>query len=347
MTSELRGALIGCGFFARNQMHGWRDVEGARIVAVCDLDSDKAARMAADFDVAGIYTDAAAMLAEQELDFVDIATTAASHRQLACMTLEHGLPTICQKPFAETMADAKAMVDAANRAGKPLMVHENFRWERPLLELHRRLQDGLIGERRFAQISFRHAYDNYKNQPYLAEIERFAIMDVGLHLFDVARWLMGEVTSLFCRTQRLNPIVRGEDSFTASLRHENGAVSAVDCSFFSHLDPDPFPQTVIRLEGSQGTLELTRDYKLIVQHPGRHEVVDVEPATPAWGAPPWHCVQDSVIAIQRHWVEVLRRGIEPRPSGLDNLKTLTLAFAAYESAARDQAIDLSTFVVSE
>jgi predicted dehydrogenase len=344
-AEPFRGALIGCGFFARNHMHGWREVEGAEIVAVCDLDAGKAAAMAEAFGIVHVYTDAAAMLREQKLDFVDVATTAGSHRDLVCLTLGHGVATICQKPFAETMADAEAMVAAAEQAGRPLLIHENFRWERPLLELHRRLRAGIVGEPRFAQISFRHAYDNYKNQPYLAEIERFAIMDVGLHLFDVARWLMGEATSLFCRTQQLNPIIRGEDSFVASLRHEGGSVSTVDCSFFSHLDPDPFPQTVIRLEGTRGTLELTRDYKLVVQHPGRHEIVDVDPPVPSWGARPWHCVQDSVVAIERHWVDVLRGRTSSQPSGQDNLKTLRLALAAYASAADDRVIDLTSWEV--
>ena len=71
---SFRGALIGCGFFARNHMHGWADAEGAEIVAVCDLDPAKAEAFARDFG-AEAHTDAAAMLAAVEPDFVDVATT--------------------------------------------------------------------------------------------------------------------------------------------------------------------------------------------------------------------------------------------------------------------------------
>ena len=203
-----------------------------------------------------VYTDAAEMLKSETPDFVDVATTAQSHRQLVCLALAHGAAAICQKPFAETLADARAMVVAAQDAGRPLMVHENFRWQRPFRILKQRIAAGDIGDPYYAHISFRHGYDNYRNQPYLAELERFSIMDVGLHLFDLARWLMGEVESLHCRTQRYNPRVRGEDAFFASLRHEANRVSVLDCSFQTIFEPEPFPETVARIEGEGGTLEL-------------------------------------------------------------------------------------------
>ena len=101
--------------------------------------------MASSFGVDRIYTDAADMLKSETLDFVDVATTAQSHRQLVCLALAHGAATICQKPFAETVADARFMVLAAQDAGRPLMVHENFRWQRPFRILKQRIAAGDIG----------------------------------------------------------------------------------------------------------------------------------------------------------------------------------------------------------
>jgi D-apiose dehydrogenase len=206
---SFRGALIGCGFFARNHMNGQADAEGAHIVAVCDRDLSKAEAFARDFGVEGVHADAAAMLEAVRPDFVDVATTVETHRPLVELALGAGALTICQKPFAETWADGRAMLEAAERAGKPLIVHENFRWQRPLRLLRAQIDAGAIGQPFFARLSFRHGYDVYANQPYLAEVEDFALMDVGLHLFDVARFLMGDVAKLACMTQRLNPIVRG------------------------------------------------------------------------------------------------------------------------------------------
>ncbi len=343
-TASFRGVLIGCGFFARNHMHGWADAEGARIVAVCDIDRTKAEDFSRTFDVPAVYTDAAAMLAEVKPDFVDVATTVASHRPLVELALAAGALTVCQKPFAETYADGLAMVEAAERAGRPLIVHENFRWERAFRLVRAEIDAGSIGRPFFARLSFRHAYDVYANQPYLAEVEDFGLMDVGLHLFDVARYLMGDVAKIACMTQRLNPIVRGEDAFTALLRHDDGGVSSIECSFFSRTTPDPFPETLARIEGPEGTIEITVGGLIRVHRDGRVREIDGDPPVPAWGERPWHMVQDSVAAFEAHVVDVLAGRAAPQPSGRHNLETLAITLAAYRSAARDEVVTLADFI---
>ncbi len=335
-----RGALIGCGFFANNHMHAWAEIEGAEIIAVCDRDRRKAEEMGARFGVAGVYGDTAEMVAAEKPDFVDIATTSASHRMLVELAAPHAKAVICQKPMTDSMADGEAMVAAAERAGIPLLIHENFRWQRPFREIAGRIARGDLGRIHFARFAFRHGYDNYKNQPYLAEIERFTLMDVGLHLFDLARHLVGEAATLVCRTQRLNPIVKGEDAFTALVGHESGATSVIDCSFASRLTPHRFPQTTAWIEGDKGTVDLDEDYRMTVHGAGGRESYSVEPPVPAWGEKPWHVIQDSVIAFERHVVDVLDGKASPQPSGAHNLRTLAMSLAAYDSAANDTVIDL-------
>ena len=335
-----RGVLIGCGFFAQNHLHAWAGIEGAEIVAVCDLDRDRAEAAAARFG-AQAFTDAEAMLAETAPDFADVATTSGSHRALVELACRHGAAAICQKPFADTLEDAEAMVAAADAAGVPLLVHENFRWQRGFVEMRRRIAEGAIGRPRFARISFRHGFDVYAGQPYLARVERLAIMDVGLHLYDLSRHLMGEVDRLTCHTQRRDPKVRGEDAFATLLAHEDGATTLCDCSFASTLDPDPFPGVAALVEGDGGTLALSTAHVLSVQHRGRHETLEVEPEVPPWGGRPWHVVQDSVIAFQRHALAAIEGRAEPQPSGRDNLATLRLALASYDSAERSETVRLA------
>lgn len=338
-----QGALIGCGFFAQNHMQAWRALEGAEIVALCDLDMDKAQAMAKTFGITRVYADPAAMFAAEHLDFVDVATTVASHLPLVCMAAAHAKTVICQKPFGENMKDAEAMVDAAAHQGAQLIIHENFRWQRPFLEMKALVDQGIIGTPHLGHFSFRHGYDNYVNQPYLKEIERFAIMDVGLHLFDVARFFMGEVASLSCTTQSVNPEVRGEDLFTALLKMESGATCVCDCSFYSRYSPEPFPNTAALIEGELGTLVLDRWNKLTVHTASGAEVRDVDAPVPAWGAKPWHCVQDSVENFQRHAIDVMHGRSAPQPSGADNLRTMELALAAYDAAEGARVVKLSNW----
>ena len=218
----LRGALIGCGFFAANQLHAWRDVEGAEIIALCDRDPARLAAAGRDFGIARLYADAGEMLARETPDFVDIATTVPSHRPLVELAARHRMPVICQKPFAATLDDAKAMVAACEEAGVPLMVHENFRWQSPIQAVRRVIESGRIGEVFWGRVSFRSAYDVFSGQPYLATGERFIIEDLGIHILDIARFLFGDATRLTARTRRVNPAIRGEDVATMLLDHESG-----------------------------------------------------------------------------------------------------------------------------
>ena len=79
---------------------------------------------------------------------------------------------------------------------------------------------------------------------------------------------------------------------------------------------------------------------MTVHDPSGRKTYDVEAAVPGWGEKPWHVVEDSVVAFQRHAVAVLEGRAEPQPSGAHNVKTLAMALAAYEAAAANTVIDL-------
>ena len=150
--SALRGALIGCGFFSINHLHAWQDVDGADIVAICDLDAARLTLVGDQFAIGARYVDAQDMLARETLDFVDIATTAPTHRSLVELAASHELGVICQKPFATSLEEARAMVAVCERAGVPLMIHENFRWQsahpgRPQRDRFRCDRGPLLGSR--------------------------------------------------------------------------------------------------------------------------------------------------------------------------------------------------------
>lgn len=334
MTTEprLRMALIGCGFFAQNHLHAWASIPGVEIVAVCDREEGKAEAARAAFGAARAYTDAAKMMAAETLDFVDIATTMQTHRALVELAATHGVHVIVQKPLAPSIEDCRAIVQTCERAGLRLMVHENFRFQSPILAARKALAEGRIGKAHFLQASFRSGYDVFSGQPYLATEKRFILIDLGIHVLDVCRAIMGEAETLYCQTQHINPKIAGEDVATTMIRHENGGVSIVDCSYASRRLPEPFPQTLLRIEGGDGTIELLEGYRLRVTSDGMVTEEDVEPQTPAWTQKPWHVLQESVLNLERHWVESWRAGLPPETSGVDNLRTYGLVMAAYASA---------------
>jgi D-apiose dehydrogenase len=334
----LRGALVGCGFFAINHLHAWRGLNGAEIVAICDTSAKRLHQVGDQFDITRRYEDAAAMLANERLDFVDIATTAQSHRALAELCAAQGLAVICQKPFAPTLSDAMAIVAACDRAGVQLMVHENFRWQSPIQKVKAILDAGTIGEVFWGRVSFRSAFDVFAGQPYLAEGERFIVEDLGIHALDVARFLFGDVENLSARIKRVNQNIKGEDVATALLDHGNGVSSIVDCSYATQHEHELFPQTLLEIDGSKGTLKLGPNYSLTVTAHSKTKRIDVSPPLLPWASKPWHNIQESVVLIQQHWVNCLAEGREAQTSGRDNLKTLALVEAVYRSAATGKSV---------
>lgn len=122
--------------------------------------------------------------------------------------------------------------------------------------------------------------------------------------------------------------------------HESGRTSIVDCSYATMLSKEPFPETLIEIDGTNGSLRLRQGYQLEVVTAGEAQTIDVSPPLLPWASKPWHNIQESVLAIQQHWIESLATNTQPETSAADNLLTLALVEAAYQSADTQQAIML-------
>jgi predicted dehydrogenase len=336
MSERIALGLIGCGFFAQNHLHSWHDLkpEGVDIVAVCDVDAERAKAAAEKFGVPHWYTDAREMLDNEQLGLIDIATQMGTHLELVLLAIAHRVPTIVQKPFGVDIAQVWQMVVAADKAGVFLAVHENFRFQRPLRKVREVLASGAIGKPSWARISFRTGYDIYAGQPYLAKQERFVLIDVGVHVLDVARALLGEVAHSTAELQKRNPIAIGEDTATMLLRHESGAVSVVECTYGSRRVPDSFPETLLEVEGERGAI-VTRIGNIVeVTIDGKMTAYDEDPPVLPWAARPWHVAQESVLATCRHMLEAVKAGRPAATSAADNLRTFALVEAAYDAAGK-------------
>ena len=142
---DMRFGLIGAGFWASFHLAGWAEVPGAKCAAVYNRTRAKAEHLAEQFQIDRVYDDPREMLAAEQLDFVDCITDVNTHPQFIQLAAEHRLPVICQKPLAPTLQAARDMAAACQRAGIPLLVHENWRWQTPLRELKRVLNEKSIG----------------------------------------------------------------------------------------------------------------------------------------------------------------------------------------------------------
>ena len=335
----MRGALIGCGFFAQNHLNAWRDMraDGVELVAVCDIDPAKAEAAARGFGIGRHYTDPAALFAAETLDFVDIVTRMETHLDLVRLAVARGVRTIVQKPFAPDYAACLAMVREARSADVALAVHENFRFQAPMRAVKTVLDSGAIGQPSWARIAFRTGFDVYRTQPYFHHETRLAILDTGVHVLDLARFFLGKVKHVACETQRRNPKNAGEDTATMLLRHTSGAVSLAETTYEARQVPDPFPQTLVTIEGERGSIKLREDFRMEVTANGAMSARMVGTPLLSWTAEPWHIAQESVLLTQRAIIAAWAAGRDAETSGADNLKTFAVAEAAYEAAEKGRS----------
>eukprot|EP00041_Stephanoeca_diplocostata_P028218 m.791651 g.791651 ORF g.791651 m.791651 type:complete len:346 (-) comp23331_c0_seq8:532-1569(-) len=343
---ELHGALIGCGYFAQNHMHAWsRAVTGAEIVCLCDADKSKALATAASFGISPsrCYYSVEEMLDVEKLDFCDIATQPASHKEIVQTIARHAKPIhiICQKPMAPTVEDAEAMIDICAKNNVIFMIHENFRWQPPLRAVKAAIESSGMGQPFWGNVSFRSCFDVYTDQPYLATDDRFIIYDLGVHLIDLARFFMGDIKEIYCRKQRVNPNINAEDCASMILGMGNGGTCTVDMSYFSKLEKERFPQTLVALEGPNGSCRLDVDYRLIVvDKNGTVSTTCVDFDVEDWMSGNGTLIQASVAPTQQHFIDCLVNRTTPETSGDDNIKTLKAMLAAYESAATNAPIQM-------
>ena len=346
MTEKvLRFAIFGTGFWSRFQLAAWHQLQGISCVAAYNRTLSKAEALAHDFGLPAVYDDAEKLLDTEQLDFIDIITDVDSHSRFVHMAAERKLPVICQKPMAPSLAVAEDMVADCYRAGVPLYIHENWRWQTPIRRVAALLAEGHIGKPFRARIDMISGFPVFKNQPFLADLEQFILSDLGSHILDVARFLFGEARSLYCQTHRVHPNIKGEDVATVTMRmgrdkHDSQDVTVV-CELAyaeNYLEHDCFPQTFIFIEGDKGSLELGPDYWIRLTTAQGTRSRRCPPPRYPWADPAYDVVHSSIVPCNANLLGALRDGKPAETTSDDNLKTVRLVFGAYDSAQRDAVI---------
>ena len=213
------------------------------------------------------------MFAAESLDFVDIITDVHTHVPLVQLAAKHHVPAICQKPLAMSYEAAAGLEEACQTAGVPLLVHENWRWQTPIRQFKLPRSDQRAAGRPFrARIDMVSGFPVFRNQPALAELDRFILTDMGVHILDVALFLFGEAASLYCTTHRVHEAIRGEDVATVVLLC-GGATVVCNMGYAeNYLERQCFPEYGnLDIRGSQPRLARTGPWILDSRHDVRRD----------------------------------------------------------------------------
>ena len=119
---KIRIGIIGVGIIGKSHLEKYSKIEGAEIVAVCDVNEQEARNVAEKYNVPSVYTDFREMLQRDDIEAVDVCLHNNFHEPVTIAALEAGKHVYCEKPIAGTYLDGKKMVDAAKEFGKKLHI---------------------------------------------------------------------------------------------------------------------------------------------------------------------------------------------------------------------------------
>jgi predicted dehydrogenase len=351
MTREMKVAVVGTGYFSQFHLAGWTDASvlpQVQLVGLCDLDLAKASMLAAQFGQVGVtkvFGNVAQMLEATRPDLVDVVVPPAAQATVLKEVIARGIPVICQKPFGVDYAQAVAFTEQAEAAKVPLAVHENFRFMPWYREARRLIDLGRFG--RLHNVSFRlrtgdgqgpNAY--LDRQPYFQTMPRLLVLETAIHYIDTFRYLVGEVSAVYAKLRRLNPVIAGEDAALITFEFSNGAAGLFDGNRLNdHVAANP-RRTLgeMWLEGSSGVLRLDGDARLWWKPHQGSEVSHAydSGSTQTFGG-------GACGRLQAHVAHALATNLPIENAARDYLQNLRIQEAVYVSNKSGQRIALADF----
>jgi len=266
----LRIAIIGTGFMGRMHAHAWRTAHRffdlplePHLQVVVGRDADRAARAATVFGAAEAATEWEQVVGREDVDVVDICTPGDTHAAIALASLEAGAHVLCEKPLANSVADAERMAEAAARAverGVRSMCGFSYR-RTPALALARRLVlEGRIGTVRHVRAQYLQDWLSDPEAPFTWRLDAAragsgALGDIGAHSIDTAQWLTGDriegVSAMMRRFVDERPVVAEQQALGRRASVSTGALERVTVD-------DAAAFTARFAAGALGVFEATR-----------------------------------------------------------------------------------------
>jgi predicted dehydrogenase len=331
IVKVFKGGLIGCGFFSQHHREAWQRMPNVRIIAACDRYIERAEGVAEK-----VYSSAEAMLDAEELDFIDIVSRSTTHLELISLAAKKGVAIVCQKPLAPDWKSACRVVEIAALNRVRLMIHDNWRWQPWYRAAHNLIRKGYIGTP--IAYAFRCRWSSgagdepYRKQEYFRDLQRLIIDETLVHHIDTARFLFGDISSIYAETRKLNPIIRGDDQAILTARHDDNMLGTIDGhSFLDQKDSGPTAMDDAVFEGESGAIRVSPRGEIW----SGYEKIWTDDFSKGYRG-------DSVYAALAHFISCLESGERFESEAREYLeKTFSVVEAAYMSAASNRRIRIA------
>lgn len=270
---KLKVGAIGIGGIFSAHLGGWTASEHADLVAATDINPEVLKKFGKDNDITKLYAKAEELIADPEIDIVDICTPSSYHAPLAIAAMQAGKHVICEKPLATQTDEIKQMIAARDKSGKLLMTAQHMRFEARNQAVKKEIDAGKLGDIYHGRAWFLRR-DQLPVRPgfiYKKNSGGGPCIDIGVHVLDLSLWLMGNpkpvsVTGVSRKVLAGQPGAWSswggtvvpqdmdvEDFAAGFVRFENGASLSLEVSWLLH---HPTNEERVWLYGTKGGLTL-------------------------------------------------------------------------------------------
>jgi predicted dehydrogenase len=366
--------MIGCAFMGKAHSNAWRQVARffsprlePRMKVICGLEADKVAEAAHRYGWDEAVTDWRQVVARKDIDIIDICTPGDSHAAIAIAAAEAGKAVLCEKPLANTLAEAQAMRAAVEKAGVVHMVCHNYR-RAPAVAFAKRLIDaGRIGQVRHYRGTYLQDWIVDPQFPRVWRLQKElagsgALGDIASHSIDLARYLVGAITAVAGLLETFIPErplpedpsrtgpVTVDDASLALVRFANGGIGSIEGT---RMAPGRRNYNRFEINGSHGSIafDLERLNELEVffrddptAEQGFRTILVTDSAHPYAGAwwPPGHIIgwEHTFTHTIFDLLEGVADGRSPQPTFEDGLRNQQVLDAIERAAAERRWVDV-------
>ncbi len=254
---EIGVGMLGYAFMGKAHSHAMLNIAHMmypppavpRLVGIAGRDEQAVAEAARRYGYDGYYTDWRAMLDNDDIQLFDNGGPNDTHADPCILAAERGKHILCEKPLARTADEAQSMVEAVQKAGVKNMVAFNYRFVPAIRQIRKLVDSGLLGQiYHFRAVYLQEWVMAHYDLPMIWRLQKSvagsgALGDLGAHIIDLGRYLVGEIKSVSGMTRTFideRPWDDGtmgkvdvDDAFTALLEFDNGAIGTVEASRFA------------------------------------------------------------------------------------------------------------------
>lgn len=351
--NPVRIGIVGTGSISEAHLKAYASHSNAVIVAICDLNEQRAHQVAQKYGADKTYTDYRELFADSDVDAISICTWNNTHAQIAIAALQAGKHVLIEKPLCRTVEEALQIEEAVHASGKILQVGFVRRYDSNVQMLRQFADDGEFGNLYYAKATTIRRLGNPGG--WFSDIERSGggpLIDIGVHVIDLCWYLMGrpKVKTISANTYKKlgnRSNIRNlsfykaadydaskntvEDLANALIRFENGASLMVDVSFTLHAKQD---EGSVRLYGDKGGFEVDPAIVMVTE---KHDtIMNIQPQTDSSSFQFESAFQNEI----NHFIDCVRTGVQPISPVSDGVEMMRILCGIYESAAKGEEIHL-------